>query len=431
MIELCSELGYERVSIAQISARAGVSSATFYEQFAGKEDCMIEAYRQARARVYRQVPEVPGETEVIKATRVTLEGTLDGIQADPDAGRMLFVEALAGGPAMRAERERALQAYEAQVEAYLESRPAGSETLDIPVAALEGARRYIVSRQLRIRAEDRLPNLAEHLLGWVRSYLAPAARGRWSAGAEASLARAPAFELPPPDLSGMWSERLPRGRHGLPPSFVARSQRMRIIAATAEVMLENGYTGTTVSDIVSSAAVSRDVFYEHFADKQNAFLETQQFATQYVVDTCAAAYFREEDWPMRVWAALGTLLTLIATFPAFAHVRLVECYAAGPSAIRISEEVLRSAGIFLEQGFSYREEARALPRLSTQAITGGVLEIIYRHVARGEAAHLPLRLPQLTYVVLAPFTGAEQAIELVRQAVARQALAGDTQPGSP
>jgi len=420
MIELCAELGYERVSIAQISSRAGVSSATFYEQFAGKEDCMIEAYRIARQRILTRLRPLAADADVMEATGVALEALVNGIQTDPDAGRLLFVEALAGGPAVRTWRERALQDYEAQVEAYLDSRATSGQTLDIPVAALEGARRYIVSRQLRNHAEDRLPKLAESLLSWVRAYLVPAGHGRWSVGPEAILARAPAMALPAPDLSGMWSERLPRGRHGLPPSFVARSQRMRIIAATAEVMLEKGFTGTTVSEIVSCAGVSRDVFYENFADKQNAFQETQQFATQYVVETCAAAYFREEDWPMRVWSALGTLLTLIAAFPAFAHVRLVECYAAGPGAIRISEEVVRSAGIFLEQGFGYREQARTLPRLSAQAITGGVLEIIYRHVARGEAESLPLRLPQLTYVVLAPFTGAAQAIEHVRKAIAAE-----------
>src|ERR1041385_7488684 len=49
MIVLCAELGYERVSIAQINSRAGVSSATFYEQFSGKEDCMIEAYRDRKS----------------------------------------------------------------------------------------------------------------------------------------------------------------------------------------------------------------------------------------------------------------------------------------------------------------------------------------------------------------------------------------------
>lgn len=182
--------------------------------------------------------------------------------------------------------------------------------------------------------------------------------------------------------------------------------------------MSKGYANATVADIVAAAGVSRDVFYEHFTDKQNAFIETQQFATQYVLDTCAAAYFSQADWPMRVWSALRTLLNLIAEHPAIAHLRIVECYAAGAAAIRSTEEVIRSAAIFLEEGFSYRREARELPRLSTQAITGAILEVIHRHVARGDAAELPRHLPQLTYIALAPFTGAEEAIRLVTEASA-------------
>src|ERR1019366_5636689 len=67
--------------------------------------------------------------------------------------------------------------------------------------------------------------------------------------------------------------RLPRGRHGLPAGVIARSQRTRIIYGTAEVMMAKGYENATVTDIVAAAGVSREVFYEHFSDKQNAFLE--------------------------------------------------------------------------------------------------------------------------------------------------------------
>ena len=36
MIALTAQAGYQHVSIAQVSARAGVSRATFYEQFTDK-----------------------------------------------------------------------------------------------------------------------------------------------------------------------------------------------------------------------------------------------------------------------------------------------------------------------------------------------------------------------------------------------------------
>ena len=50
IIELAGQHGYQGLSIAQISARAGVSSATFYEQFADREDCLLAAYRDATER---------------------------------------------------------------------------------------------------------------------------------------------------------------------------------------------------------------------------------------------------------------------------------------------------------------------------------------------------------------------------------------------
>lgn len=429
MIDLCARVGYQSVSIAEVSSRAGVSSATFYEQFDGKEDCLLAAFHASRARAFHQM-QLRGDSESwLDGARDALEGLFGGLQADPAAGRLLFVESLAGGERMREEREQALAEQERRVEDFLGSRPAGAETLDIPVVALEGARRYIVSRHLRTHSEDLLSSRIEEMLRWMSCYAIPAGEERWSTGPDALLpaptsasTSATQASLPGAGTDGR-PERLPRGRHGLPPSVVARSQRNRLIAGTAEVMAAKGYANATVADIVAAAGVSRDVFYDHFADKQNAFLEAQQFATQAILNTCAAAYFSVSDWPERVWKALEAMLKLIAEHPAIAHLRLVECYAAGEAAIRSIEEFVRAATIFLEEGFTYREQNRELPRLCTQAISGAVLEVLSRKVARGESGEVPRHLPQLTYIALAPFLGTEQAIGAVTRASAEHARA--------
>jgi len=106
---------------------------------------------------------------------------------------------------------------------------------------------------------------------------------------------------------------------------------------------------------------------------------------------------------------------MITANPAISHLRLIECYAAGPEAIRRAEEITRSFTIFLEEGYGYRPQARELPHLCSLAIAGAVFEIIQRHVARGDSAGLVRRLPQLTYVAIAPFTGSEQAVRLVTE----------------
>jgi AcrR family transcriptional regulator len=201
---------------------------------------------------------------------------------------------------------------------------------------------------------------------------------------------------------------------------VARSQRTRLISATAEVTMQKGYAATKVDDIVAAARVAKPVFYQYFRDKQHAFLEAQQFPTQYILDRCAEAYFTVDEWPERVWRCFQTLLELIVSNPALSHLRLVECYAAGPEAIRRAEDITRSFTMFMQEGYRYREEGASLPRLTSQAIAGAFFEIVQRQVAEGRFATLQAHLPQLTYLALAPFTGAEQAIKLVEELKARE-----------
>lgn len=408
--ELSTRVGYQQVSIAQISARAGVSSATFYQEFADKEDCLIAAYWAAARRIVGPM-QLTGGADFSALTRAALDLLLGELRRHPAAGRVLLVEARAAGPRMRAAREQALELFEQRIEGALESSHPGTETLDIPASMLVGGVSSIAAWRLRGRAEDQLPLLVEDLLTWISSYAVPVERGRWSPGAEASLP-IDAAALAVPVLEPV---RLPRGRHGLPAGVVARSQRTRIIYGTAEVMLSKGFANATVTDIVSAAAVSREVFYRHFSDRLDAFLEAQRYSTQEVLDACAVAYFSAERWPERVWSCLRTLTDLIVSHPSLSHLRLVECYAAGPVALSRAEDITKSFTLFLEEGYGYRPQAGSLPRVCSQAIAGAIFEVVYRHIARGETAALSGQLPRLAYVALAPFTGPREAIRLVSE----------------
>jgi AcrR family transcriptional regulator len=410
MIELSAQVGYQAASVAQVSARAGVSSATFYEQFADKEACMMAAYQLSRRRIFGHMPRVAGDASWSTAARELLGGLSAGLQQDPAAGRVLFIEALAGGLGIRRERERTLERFEHEVQRFLDSRE--DDTLDIPVAALEGARRHIVARHLRTNSEDLLPGLVEDMVAWMGAYSIPASQTAWSTGEHTRLVRGGAAASALPASAAI--ERLPRGRHSLPAAVVNRSRRARIVHGTAAMMLEKGYANATVADIVAAAGVARDVFYDHFENKQHAFLEAQQFATQFVFDTCAEAFFGAREWPQRIWNGIRAVTGLIATYPALAHLRVVECYAAGPEAVRGTEELMRAGRIFLEEGFRQSEAAAALPRMCSDAIGGAIFEVIYRRVARGEAAELPQRLPELAYIAIAPFTGPGEAVAFVK-----------------
>jgi AcrR family transcriptional regulator len=414
MIELSAKAGYQEVSIAQLCAGAGVSTVTFYEEFADKEEALVSAYRVCAEGMFGPMRSVLFEAETSQVPRLALGAMLDAVAQDPDAGRIVFVEALGAGERMLSERTRAFERFEARVQEYMQRLPRDATVLDVPVGAVAGALRHIVARHLRNRAEDQLPARLEDGLAWLYSYLRAAGGQPWS------TSRAALLELAPPQQPrsrppAPRPEPLPRGRHKLPASLVARSQRTRLIYATAEVTMRKGYANTAIEDIVATAGVAKPVFYQFFRDKEHAFLEAQQFPTQYILDRCAEAYFTVDEWPERVWRCFQTLIGLIVASPAISHLRLVGCYAAGPEAIRRAEDITRSFTMFLQEGYRYGTEAASLPRLCSQAIAGAFFEIVQREVAAGNFSALPALLPRLTYIAVAPFTGADQAIALVEE----------------
>src|SRR6476660_1625593 len=105
-------------------------------------------------------------------------------------------------------------------------------------------------------------------------------------------------------------ERLPRGRHGLSPEFVAQNQRQRLIAGVTEALYQVGYQKTTVSLIGERASVSKSDFYKHFESKDDCFYAAYEEAIEQirkeVVQACSAR--RQDEWSRRVRDAVAALL---------------------------------------------------------------------------------------------------------------------------
>jgi AcrR family transcriptional regulator len=419
MTHVAAREGYAHMSVAHITSRAGVSRQTFYECFADKEDCFLAAYLQASSEILGKLQQSIGSADWWAAPPTALRVLLEEMESHPERAWLFFIEGMAGGSRVRHHRNEVLAAFERTTEEFLDRAPADGLTLDIPPIALIGAVRSIASSYLSSNAADRLPALVEDIVTWIRSYAAAATRRRWSTGSSAVLSEAsfpgsgealePVFRRPDP---------LPRGRHRLPASVVARNHRERILHATAEVATAKGYVEMTVGDIVADAGIARDVFYDHFRDKQRAFLATQRHGLKDVFAECARAFFKGDIWPERIYNGLRTLTMLIAKEPELAHLRMVEPYAAGTDAIEGMQGMVESFAVFLEEGYGYSPVAQGLPHLCSDAISGAVFEIIRREVAANNASGVPRHLPQLAYTAIAPFAGPEEAATLVEGLIA-------------
>lgn len=128
--------------------------------------------------------------------------------------------------------------------------------------------------------------------------------------------------------------KLPPGRHRLTREQVVTDQRRRIVTALGEVMAVKGYAGTTVTDIIEHAKVSKQTFYEQYDSKQACFLEA--FARIHDVLSESSSAVPGSATAFEVFdAVLCKYLDTIARNAPMARLYLIEVYAAGPEALAV------------------------------------------------------------------------------------------------
>ena len=108
---------------------------------------------------------------------------------------------------------------------------------------------------------------------------------------------------------------LPRGPHNLARDDVLASQRVRMLEAMAETVAAQGFTATTVGDVVSGAGVSRKTFYEHFRDKEECFLAAFDSGVDALLEAIAAAPPEEPTRRSLVRARVSAYLVTLAARP--------------------------------------------------------------------------------------------------------------------
>jgi AcrR family transcriptional regulator len=416
MIASAARYGYGQASVARVVGQAGVSRATFYEHFRDKEDCFLAAYREVGESTMADLRRVYDDPVWENRRRGVISYLLEGAERNPATARMVLIESLAAGPAVRAEHEQIADSIEASIEEYLSDGPDGSQ-LEIPARALLGAVWGVIANRVLRGETGRLVELADDLDAWLAVYaLPPGRRRRRRAEWEelgASIA-SPSQPLPTP-----LDTRLPRGRAALPAASVAGEQRLRVFASIARLCREKGYAATTVADVVATAGVSREAFYEQFRGKEDAFLSAQAYALENSVSIAAADFFRAGAWPERLWRGASTTLRYVAGLPDLSTLDFVESYAVGTPAIRRSFEGRMAYTLFLQEGYRQRPQAESLPRICSEAIAGAILELMRRQALQGEVERAPELLPQIAYLALTPFIGLDSAMRRVEDECAK------------
>jgi AcrR family transcriptional regulator len=202
----------------------------------------------------------------------------------------------------------------------------------------------------------------------------------------------------------------------LPLDLSTQQQRRKIVEALIVCVAEKTYAGTTISDIVSRAAVSRTTFYKRFGDKRSCFDAALSHCVATLRETARGAIGPDDPPPLAVHKAIAATLQLLATNPGLAHLVFGEAVNVEPTAFGRYRNDLVPQIQALWEAKGERPEPRSDPQLAL----GRAQVLIFNKISAGTVAELPQLLPELVYLILLPFGGHDVAVEQSRLAQPRE-----------
>ena len=374
MVASVYERGYSATTLSDLVEISGVSRRTVYTLFGDKEACFAASVEAMLGEAPRWIAEHAvgeGWEERLGA----LLGDLAALaETQPAAARMCLLDSQVAGGEARAALERASVALEAEVGRLLALSGPRAGLPEGLIVALVGAMAEIARELLVGGREDEIGEAIAAVGGLLVSYRTPPGALRL-AGRPSKLA---------------------------PESIEGPDHRERALRALAALAAENGYQEVSIAEVTERASMSSNTFYANFKSKEDALGAAIESAGARLVAAAVPAFRRHESWPEGVRAAVGTMLSFLASRPALAQLLVVEAYSGGPAALERRNEALRPLEILLA------------PRpgeapLECWAIAAGALALAHRQIREHGAASLPALAPHCTYLALAPFIGPEEA----------------------
>ena len=407
MVEAVANNGYEGTSVKQVIGLAAVSRRSFYEQFANKEECFLATFDLVVRRELKQVRNayIGTDGSLEERARAVFARFADTAVDDRNATVLVVLEAQRVGPAGVLRVRRAAGICEHLLaRAFVESP--GATALPMPIVrAIAGGLHGIASAFLREEEHTHSSvDLAEEMLSWTLLFQTPAAERtseRMAAGLAARVR----------EISSAHGHRL--GGAEAP----GRDERTRLLQAVLRLVTREDYRTLSAPQIADEANVSIDTCCELFADKDECFLAALDMIGDELLAIAADPLLVSDDWPQAVRRVLARLMRYLADRPLQARTLAQEAFFAGDEALEHAVDLFHSIATLLTEG----APTDAHGSLTTEAVAGAIWHTIRCQVTGGRIELLAALSDHLAYVVLAPFVGADAAVEIVfdeRQPVA-------------
>lgn len=169
-----------------------------------------------------------------------------------------------------------------------------------------------------------------------------------------------------------------------------------MLEAMAHAVAEKGYAATTVRDVIERAGVSRETYYEHFADKLDCFVAMLDHGTERMLATIDPGEDADREALDRFETVLKSYFAALAADPRFARAFLIEAFAAGPEAVRRRFAIQERFVALTTELFA---AGNAEQRFACEMLVASISSLVTNRVAAGRADELPaLRAPVMRQV---------------------------------
>jgi AcrR family transcriptional regulator len=183
------------------------------------------------------------------------------------------------------------------------------------------------------------------------------------------------------------AERQHHARGGAAATDDSGKFRQRLLDAIEASIAEDGYSKTTVADIVRRARTSRRTFYQYFSSKEVCFVALLTDANAEMVRQITDAVDRNAPWQQQVRQAVETWIAAAESRPTLMLSWIRDVPALGMAARRLQRDVME-AFIVMVQALSDTDELRAagvgpVSRQRAIMLLGGLRELTAITVENG------------------------------------------------
>lgn len=179
-----------------------------------------------------------------------------------------------------------------------------------------------------------------------------------------------------------------------------------------EAVGTRGYEQTTVQDAIDRGGLYRQAFYDNFAGKEDCYLQALEAGTAWVELAMREAAAGGTTWRERLRGALGGLLRFLDQQPDIGRALFVEVHAAGAPAVEKRTEAMGRAAAMMD--LAREESGDSAPAISAEAVVAGILAVLHTRLATGQDNGFARLLPELMYLAVLPYFGADAAAAEMR-----------------